>query len=71
METILIIYGLMFIAYLVGYALNGAFKSASPRQCVANIVCCILWPVIAVLTLIATVLGYMLQWVAEIMQFKR
>jgi hypothetical protein len=39
----------MFIAYLVGYVLNGAFKSASPRQCVANIVCCILWPVMLLL----------------------
>lgn len=71
MKAILIIYGLMFIAYLAGYALSGAFKSASPRQCVANIVCCILWPVMAVLTLIATALGYMLWWVAEIMHFKQ
>ena len=28
----MIIYGLMFIAYLAGYALSGAFKSASLPQ---------------------------------------
>lgn len=47
--TILTIYLVVFVAYLIGYVVNGAFKSASPRQCVANIVCCILWPVMFLL----------------------
>ena len=40
---------MVFVAYLIGYVLNGAFKSASPRQYAANIVCCILWPVMFLL----------------------
>lgn len=47
--TILTIYLVVFVAYLIGYVLNGAFKSASPRQYAANIACCILWPVMFLL----------------------
>jgi hypothetical protein len=61
----------MFIAYLVGYILNGAFKSASPRQCVANIVCCILWPAMAALALLTIAIGHVVWWIAEIRQSKR
>lgn len=43
------IYVLMLIAYIIGYILNGAFKSASPWQYFTNIVCCILWPVMFLL----------------------
>lgn len=50
MESILITdYLAIFAAYLIGCILNGDFKSASPRQYAANIVCCILWPVIFLL----------------------